>query len=181
MIAPRRLCQRLLSSQFRQHVVNYSGLAEDNLQIINVRREGDNVDDNHSLLVDQVVNSKNAYRNARVPTVVNKLPAKVENGRLLLKNIGFFGNEVVVEAGDTITHDEFKDNLESKRTYLSSGRDLFVEDLGIGASSSLRVGTRIISDNPAHAFIYRSLLVSGNHNFLFILHRLIFHQEYRDI
>jgi hypothetical protein len=166
----RRFGQRLtvINAPLRQHVVKFSNLAEDNIQVLNVRLEGDNVDDNYSLLVDGVVNAKNAYRNSRVSTVVNKLPAKVENGKLSLKDIQFFGAEVVKEAGDSISHDDFKDALEATRNYLSSGRDLFLEDVGIGASCSLRLGTRVISDNPAHAFIFRSLLVQNRDFFSLI-------------
>jgi hypothetical protein len=168
----RRFGQRLaFSAPFRQHAVKFSGLAEDNIQVLNVRKEGDNVDDNYSLLVDQVVNAKSAYRNSRVSTVVNKLPAKVENGKLSLKDIQFYGAETVQEAGDSISHEDFKNSLEATRNYLSSGRDLFLEDVGIGASSSLRLGTRVISDNPAHAFIFRSLLVR---NLFFVLFLNIF-------
>lgn len=163
----RRLGHRLpFSAPFRQHVANFSLLAEENIQVVNVRREGDNVDDNYSLLVDRVVNAKNAYRNSRVSTVVNKLPAKIENGKLALKDVQFYGTEVVQEAGDSISHEDFKNSLEATRNYLSSGRDLFLEDVGIGASSSLRLGTRVISDNPAHAFIFRSLLVGNFSSFL---------------
>jgi hypothetical protein len=160
MIVSGRLARRFgVGAPLRYSAVKFSGLAEDNLQVLNIRKEGDNVDDNYSLLADQVVNTKNAFRNSRISTVVTRLPTKVENGNLTLKSIDFFGAEPIAEAGDSITHEDFTNSLELTRTYLSAGRDLFLEDAGLGASSSLRVGTRVISDNPAHAFIFRSLLV----------------------
>jgi hypothetical protein len=160
IVSAGRLARRLGgNAPFRYAAVKFSGLAEDNLQVVNIRKEGDNVDDNYSLLADQVVNTKNAFRNSRISTVVTRLPTKVENGKLSLKNINFFGAEQVAEAGDSITHEDFANSLELTRDYLSAGRDLFLEDVGLGASSSLRVGTRVISDNPAHALIFRSLLV----------------------
>lgn len=150
--------------QFRQNSSSTSSsypipMTEDNIQFINVRREGDDIDDNYSLIVDGLVNTKSAYRNARVSTIVNQLPAKIEAGKIVLKGIEFAGDTTVAEAGEKITQEDFKAILESTREYLSNYKELFFEDLGLGAAASTRIGARVISDNPAHSLIFRSLLV----------------------
>lgn len=144
-------------------------LTEDNVQFLNTKREGDNIDDNYSLIVDGIVNTRHAYRNARVSTIVNQLPAKNEAGKLALSGIDFSSNVEVQEAGGKISQDDFNTILESTRNYLSADKELFFEDLGLGASSSLRIGARVISDNPAHALIFRSLLVDSFFFFFLLL------------
>eukprot|EP01035_Chromulina_nebulosa_P021446 gene21446-27779_t len=63
------------------------------------------------------------------------------------------------EAGDNISQDEFNDILAKYQNYYSSGIDLFVEDAAIIATSTKRIGVRVISDNAAVALIARSLLI----------------------
>ena len=153
-----RLYSRILFT-FRQNSTQSFPITEDNVQFVNAKREGDDVEDNYSLIVDGIVNTKHAYRNARVTTIVNQLPAKIEAGRLNLKGIQFIGDGSVEEAGEKVSQDDFNTILESTRKYLSNNKELFFEDLGLGASTSVRVGARMISDNPAHSLIFRSLLV----------------------
>ena len=125
-------------------------------------REGDVWDHNYSLTEDGVVNTKLAYRNAKVSTILATLPppAKAVAGKVDLKDVNYLGPYELVEAGDAMEHDQFEDVLEEQHDLLSSDKTLFFEDFGLGASAAARVGARMISENPAHALIFRSLMVS---------------------
>jgi hypothetical protein len=125
-------------------------------------REGDVWDHNYSLTEDGVVNTKLAYRNAKVSTILSTLPppAKAVAGKVDLKDVNYLGPYELVEAGDAMEHDQFEDVLEEQHDLLSSDKTLFFEDFGLGASAAARVGARMISENPAHALIFRSLMVS---------------------
>ena len=133
---------------------------QDAAQVGSSVTEGDMWDDNYSLTEDGVVNTKLAYRNARVSTVLNNLPVKAKGGKVDVKDVNFQGKYNLVEAGDSdMNHDQFEDVLEEQHDYLSSDKILFFEDFGLGAHAGLRVGGRMISDNPVHALIFRSLMV----------------------
>jgi hypothetical protein len=121
--------------------------------------EGNIYDDNWSLCADGVVPAGNAFRNARIPVLTQRLPSKVEAGKIALQNPKYKGPFVTLEAGDGIEHDDFSDCLVDSQNHLSSGVDLFVEDAFLGSFASSRLGVRIVSDSPAAALILRSLLV----------------------
>lgn len=121
--------------------------------------EGNIYDDNWSLCADGVVPAGNAFRNARIPVLTQRLPSKVEAGKIALQNPKYKGPFVTLEAGDGIEHDDFTDCLAESQTHLSSGVDLFVEDAFLGSFASSRLGVRVVSDSPAVALIVRSLLV----------------------
>lgn len=121
--------------------------------------EGDVWDHNFSLTEDGVVNSKLAYRNPSVSTLMNNLPAKLAGGKVEMKDVNYLGKFQVVEAGDGVDHDTFEEILEEQHDYLSSDKTLFFEDFGLGTMASTRVGARMISDNPIHALIFRSLMI----------------------
>lgn len=123
--------------------------------------EGDVWDHNFSLTEDGVVNTKLAYRNAATSTILNRLPGRAVGGKVELKNVNYLGKYTLVEAGDQITHEKFEEVLEDQHNYLSADKILFFEDFGLGASAALRVGARLISDNPAHALVFRSLVISA--------------------
>lgn len=122
--------------------------------------EGDVWDHNYSLTEDGVVNTKLAYRNARTSTILNNMPVKSVGGKVEVKDVNFHGKYKLVEAGDGMDHDQFEDVLEEQHDYLSSDKTLFFEDFGLGASPAARVGARVISENPAHALVFRALMVS---------------------
>lgn len=122
--------------------------------------EGDVWDHNYSLTEDGVVNTNLAYRNARSSTILNNLPVKAVGGKVDMKDINFQGKYHLMEAGDDMDHDKFEEMLEEQHDYLSSDKVLFFEDFGLGAAASSRVGARMISENPAHALIFRALMVS---------------------
>lgn len=133
--------------------------ADDNDQIMDFNQEGDVWDHNFSLGEDGVVNAGLAYRNARVQIITNKIVGKTEKEKLIIGGVDFAGKYNVLEAGEGITLGDFDSELEKRQFALSQGSDLFFEDIGIGAASHIRVGARIISDNPTHALIFRSLMV----------------------
>lgn len=126
---------------------------------MSTHEEGNNLDDNWSLGYDGVVNTNLAFKNAKTSTIVSRLPGKNESGKIHLKDIPFSGQFNVLEAGETLDQKDFTSILDTKRKNLSDDKILFFEDVGLGASSAVRVGARIISDNPAHALIFRSLMV----------------------
>jgi len=68
-------------------------------------------------------------------------------------------NYKVLEAGDSISHEDFASLKSSVDAVLSNGNDLFIEDAGIGTHWVSRVGTRIISQNAATALAFRKLMV----------------------
>lgn len=121
--------------------------------------EGNNYSVNWSLAEDGVTNSQDAYRNARLPILTNRLSSKVENGVVSLKKPVYTGKSQVQEAGDGISHSDFQNKFSSMQQYLSSGVTLFIEDASLGAYNKSRVGVRVISDDAGVALACRSLLV----------------------
>ena len=122
-------------------------------------REGDEFTVNWSLNEDGITPIGDAFRNARVNLLTTRLDQKVSGGKVELNKPVYTGNYSLKESGDSVSHDVFSQTLKSHQDYLSSGVDLFVEDAGLGASSSIRVGVRVVSESPALALIARSLLV----------------------
>jgi hypothetical protein len=128
-------------------------------------KEGNNYAVNWSLNEDGVTPVGNAFRNARLQTLLNRVGTKlspsmesveVKNAALVSKT-----EEKLLEAGDSVSHDEFQTLLENVQNELSAEKvDLFVEDVSIGSHQKHRLGVRIISDNAALALASRSLLVS---------------------
>jgi len=121
--------------------------------------EGNIYSVNWSLNVDGVVPIKSAYRNARIPLLTSHLPVKVNDGKIKVDSLTYAGQFNLLEAGDQASMDVFKLQLEEKTSLLSSGVDLFIEDAGLGALSTLRVGTRIISGSVPLSLIFRNLLI----------------------
>lgn len=121
--------------------------------------EGNIYDDNWSLCADGVVPAGDMFRNARIPVLTQRLPSKVEAGKIALQKPKYKGPFVTLEAGDGIEHDDFSDCMIESQKHLSSGVDLFVEDAFLGSFASSRLGVRVVSDSPAVALIVRSLLV----------------------
>lgn len=132
---------------------------DDATKIYNPQSEGDNWDHNFSIAEDGVVNTKLAFRNAKLASIITRLPTKVTSGKISVDNVTYTGQYTVLEAGDNMEQDSFAALLRAKQDYLSSGKDLFFEDVGLGASPAVRIGARMISENPAHALIFRTLLV----------------------
>ena len=122
-------------------------------------REGNIYSDNWSLNEDGVVPVGDLFRNARVPILTQRLPTKIEAGKIALESPKYHGDYVALEAGDGISHDDFTDKLTEVQDFLSTGIDLYVEDAFLGSFAKSRLGVRVISDSPAAALILRSLLV----------------------
>lgn len=123
-------------------------------------KEGNIYSVNWSLTEDGVTPVGNAYRNPRVSLVTKRLGIKQNDSKLInLESPVINGTYKVLEAGDTISHSDFKDFKDVQKKFLSSGVDLFVEDASLGALSDIRVGVRIISDNPSLSLIFRNLLI----------------------
>lgn len=122
--------------------------------------EGNNYAVNWSLTEEGVVPTGDAFRNARLGLLTSRLSAKVADGKVDVKSPAYTGKYEVVEAGDTIGHDEFEALLEVQQSHLSSGIDLFVEDGAICASNAGRLGVRVVTDSAASALIARSMLIS---------------------
>lgn len=149
---------RACSLRPAQHLSTWTA-TQDAAKVGTSHAEGDVWDHNYSLTEDGVVNSKLAFRNAKASTVLNNLPAKAVGGKVDLKDINYTGKYDLVEAGDNLDHDKFEDVLEEQHDYLSTDKILFFEDFGLGAAASSRVGARMISENPAHALIFRALMI----------------------
>jgi len=122
--------------------------------------EGNIYDVNWSLVEDGVVSRGKAFKNAKLQTLGTYLPKKIESGKFLLESPIYNGKYVVKEAGDSISLEDFSTLLKMKQDYLSSYKDLFVEDGAFGSFSSFRVGTRLVTDIPALSLIFRSLMVN---------------------
>lgn len=122
--------------------------------------EGNIYSVNYSLTEDGVTPVGDAFRNARLPVLVNRLNVKLQNNVAELTKPVYFGDFKVEEAGDGITHDAFTEDFNLLAGHLSSGVTLFVEDGGIGAHNKTRLGVRVTSDDAATALIFRKLLVS---------------------
>jgi hypothetical protein len=121
--------------------------------------EGNIYDVNWSLVEDGVVSRGKAFKNAKLQTLGTYLPKKIESGKFLLESPIYNGKYVVKEAGDSISLEDFSTLLKMKQDYLSSYKDLFVEDGAFGSFSSFRVGTRLVTDIPALSLIFRSLMI----------------------
>lgn len=107
-----------------------------------------------------MVNSGEAYRNARLPILTARLPNKIESGTAKLSGPIYTAQFSIEEAGDSISHQDFSNALSRQQEYLSSGQPLFVEDASLGTYNKARIGVRIITDNAATALICRTLFVS---------------------
>lgn len=122
--------------------------------------EGNTYAVNWSLVGEGVTPTGNAYRNARLPLLTSMLSAKPNDGKVELKSPIYFGDYKVQEAGDqTLSMDDFQDLSLRHKEMLTKESNLFVEDTAIGTFGCVRVGVRVISTDPAHALIARSLLV----------------------
>lgn len=125
--------------------------------------EGNIMAVNWSLNSDGVVpvGEANAYRNARIKLLANHLPSKPSDNVVTIKSDSLFNNNKIEikEVGDNMTSDEYDDLKTSTNDYLSSGVDLFIEDAALGTQSATRIGTRIVTTDPAIATIARSLLM----------------------
>ena len=122
--------------------------------------EGNVYSVNWSLTEEGVVPKGDAFRNARVALLTSRLSTKVADGKVDVKSPAYTGKYEIVEAGDTISHDDFEALLEAQQGYLSSGIDLFVEDGAICASTADRLGVRVVTDSAASALIAKSMLIS---------------------
>ena len=146
------------SQVFVRNVVN---LSED-FAVYPREVEGNISSVNWSLTVDGVVPVGNAYRNGRVSLMTSKLNKKAHERKIELEKPSYFGKYVLSESGDSLSHSAFNNFQTTQQSHFeSSGMDLFVEDAGLGALSSVRLGVRVVSDQPALALIARTLLVKG--------------------
>jgi hypothetical protein len=126
------------------------------------QHEGNNYSVNFSLVEDGVCaagDDTNAFRNARIPVLTTRFSAKVEGGKVELKEPKYIGKYSVLEAGDSVSHDDFLEASSAQNMYLSSGVDLYVEDASLGSFAPSRVGVRVVTDSPAKALIARTLLM----------------------
>lgn len=123
-------------------------------------REGNIYPVNWSLNTDGVIPFGDAFRNARVKILNNRLGATSEARIHNLEKPSYFGQYQLIEAGDQISHSDFTNLFADAKKYFSSGVDLFIEDAALGASNKFRVGTRVITADPATALIFRNLLVN---------------------
>lgn len=123
------------------------------------QREGNIYSVNWSLVEDGVVPVGDAFHNARINLLTNRLGVKANVQSIDKSKPLYFGKYSVLEAGDSISHEDFQAMFTAQCHYLSSGIDLFVEDGALGSFYNTRLGVRIVSDDPSVALIGRSLLV----------------------
>lgn len=113
---------------------------------------------NWSLNHDGIVPTKHAYRNGRVPILNNRLGYPASATELSPKSPSYFGPYKISEAGEHISHNDFTVLISDTEEHLSAV-ELFVEDGALGAFNKLRLGTRVVTKDPAVALIFRNLLV----------------------
>jgi hypothetical protein len=122
--------------------------------------EGNIYSVNWSLVVDGVTPTKKAYRDARLTLLNSHLPNKPADGKVELNNPIYFGDYKMLEAGGpSLSLESFTGSSEILKEELSSKENLYVEDAALGSYSCVRIGVRIVTENPALALISRSLLV----------------------
>ena len=114
---------------------------------------------NWSLVEDGVTPVGDAFRNAQLSTLTKKLGAKIQNGKVELTKPLFYGDFILQESGDQISHDDFGVLYKGIQRHLESGIRLYVEDAAVGAYSQVRNGVRVVAEDPALALIARNLLV----------------------
>ena len=123
-------------------------------------KEGDQYKVNWSLVIDGITPVGDAFRNARLPLLTSKLPAKIDaSNKVELKAPLYNAEFSITEAGDTISFDEFQAQMESKVNHFESGIEMFVEDAGLGSYYATRVPLRVVTDDAAIALITRALLI----------------------
>jgi hypothetical protein len=124
--------------------------------------EGDDALVNWSLVESGVTNAGLAFHNSSLSKLLKRLGIKdgAKEG-IELPTISLKGTEKLLEAGDSLSQDDFGEKLAAAQVYLSAGEDLFVEDLAVGSHPDYRLGVRIITRSPAQALMFRSLLVSS--------------------
>jgi len=120
--------------------------------------EGNTYSVNWSLVADGISPSKEAFHNARVSMLTSRLPNKVSNGKVDAASLKFTGPFALLEAGDSIKHENFNASM-AETTQRLSGDDIFVEDNGVVAHADSRVGVRVVTSNPAVALIARSISI----------------------
>ena len=123
-------------------------------------REGNVYSVNWSLTVDGITPVGDAYRNARIPTLAARLPSKIAGNAVELKAPLFTGEYKLLEAGDSISQDDFQEAKDAQMEHFESGLEMFVEDAGLGSHAASRVPSRLVTDNAATALIARALMVS---------------------
>jgi hypothetical protein len=134
-------------------------------------REGNEYSVNWSLVGDGVTPVADAFRNARPQLLFTRSGANVKSitDRLEAKKPVYEGEYKLVEAGAGISNDEFEEIFADTKSQLSSGVDLFVEDLAVGSYSPESIGVRIITDNANVALQARTFLVSSHLLFVYFL------------
>jgi len=137
----------------------FSDIQTDEWFLFPRQREGNIYAVNWSLVEDGVTPVGDAFRNAELSTLTKKIGSKVQNGKFELSKPLFFGDFILQESGDHISHDEFSMLFKEQQMHLESGISLYVEDAGIGAYNNIRNGVRVIAEDPALALIARNLLV----------------------
>lgn len=143
-----------------QTVRNFGFVTNDEWSLWPMEREGNHIQTNWSIVEDGVTPVGDAFRNARIQLLTERLPVKVEKNALQLSKPVYFGAFKVGEAGDSVTHDAFAELLEEQVNHLSSGEhEIFVEDACVGSDAASRIGVRVTTDDPALALIMRTLMV----------------------
>jgi len=137
----------------------FSDIQTDEWFLFPRQREGNIYAVNWSLVEDGVTPVGDAFRNAELSTLTKKIGSKVQNGKVELPKPLFFGDFILQESGDHISHDEFSMLFKEQQMHLESGISLYVEDAGIGAYNNIRNGVRVIAEDPALALIARNLLI----------------------
>lgn len=110
--------------------------------------------------MDGITPVGDAYRNARIPTLAARLPSKIAGNAVELKAPLFTGEYKLLEAGDSISQDDFQEAKDAQMEHFESGLEMFVEDAGLGSHAESRVPSRLVTDNAATALIARALMVS---------------------
>ncbi len=151
--------QRNLIKSQKNIIRNFAQVSEE-FNLFPRQHEGNNYDVNWSLTVDGLTPSGDAYRNARAKLLSSRLSAKAENGQVQLNSPAFTGPNKISEAGDEgFSQDAFSNVLNAQQDHLSKVGNLYIEDAGVGAHYKNRVPIRVVTDCPAAALVFRSLMV----------------------
>lgn len=137
-----------------------SGYETDEWFVFPREKEGNIYTDNWSLVGDGVTPIADAFRNARPELLYTRTGVNVKTitSRLEAQKPAYEGEYKLVEAGDKLSQDEFEEIFADTKSQLSSGVDLFVEDLAVGSFSPESLGVRVITDNANVALMARTFL-----------------------
>lgn len=119
---------------------------------------------NWSLVDSGVIPVGNCFHNLKTDSLLKYITQASKKDPYDLSSVRVDQVGRYVEAGDSITHQEFASLLSNCQGALSSGADLFVEDGATGSHPSFRLGVRVVTDRPSLALALRYMMFPARIN-----------------